>query len=62
MISRRTALLNVLVLGGVLGAGLPAFAAPRPGAIQKFDTDNDGTLDAKELRTSAGRALLKLLR
>src|SRR5215472_17115882 len=59
MISRRITLLNILVLGSVLGAGLPAFGeGRRPSAIQKFDTDNDGmldrehdgTLDKRELR------------
>jgi hypothetical protein len=51
MISRRTALLNILVLGSVLGAGLPAFGeARRPSTIQKFDTDNDGTLDLNEVK------------
>src|SRR5262249_14736746 len=46
MISRRTTLLNILVLGSVLGARVPAFGeARRPSTIQKFDTDNDGTLD-----------------
>ena len=55
MISRRTAVLNVLVIGSVLGAGLPAFGeARRPSAIQKFDTDNDGTLDLNEVKKAGG--------
>ena len=29
--------------------------------FKKADTDNDGTLDAKELKTPAGHALLRLL-
>jgi EF hand len=29
--------------------------------FKKADADNDGTLDAKELKTPAGRALLRLL-
>jgi Ca2+-binding EF-hand superfamily protein len=61
MISRRTALLNILVLGSVLGAGLPAFGeARRPSTIQKFDTDNDGTLDLNEVK-KAGSALFDKL-
>jgi EF hand len=61
MISRRTAVLNVLVIGSVLGAGLPAFAeARRPTAIQKFDTDNDGTLDLNEVKKAGGALFDKL--
>jgi hypothetical protein len=61
MISRRTALLNILALGSVLGAGLPAFGeARRPSTIQKFDTDNDGTLDLNEVKKAAGALFDKL--
>jgi Ca2+-binding EF-hand superfamily protein len=61
MISRRTALLNVLVLGGVFGAGLPAFGeARRPSTIRKFDTDNDGTLDLGEVKKAGGAVFDKL--
>src|SRR6266478_4200918 len=61
MISRRTALLNILVLGSVLGAGLPAFGeARRPSTIQKFDTDNDGTLDLNEVKKAGGALFDKL--
>jgi hypothetical protein len=61
MISRRTAVLNVLVIGSVLVAGLPAFAeARRPSAIQKFDTDNDGTLDLNEVKKAGGALFDKL--
>src|SRR5262249_19000088 len=50
-----------LVLGGALGGGLPAFGAPRrPGAIQKFDTDNDGTLDLGEVKKAGGAVFDKL--
>jgi Ca2+-binding EF-hand superfamily protein len=61
MISRRTTLLNILVLGSVLGAGLPAFGeARRPSTIQKFDTDNDGTLDLNEVKKAGGALFDKL--
>jgi Ca2+-binding EF-hand superfamily protein len=61
MISRRTTLLNILVLGSVLGAGLPAFGeGRRPSAIQKFDTDNDGTLDLDEVKKAGGALFDKL--
>ena len=61
MISRRTALLNVLVLGGVLGAGLPAVGETRPpSTIKKFDTDNDGTLDLNEVKKAGGALFDKL--
>jgi len=30
--------------------------------FKKADTNNDGTLDAKEMRSKAGRALERLLR
>jgi hypothetical protein len=61
MISRRTALLNILVLGSVLGVGLPAFGeARRPSTIQKFDTDNDGTLDLNEVKKAGGALFDKL--
>ena len=30
-------------------------------AFKRANPDNDGTLDAKELKTPAGRALLRLL-
>jgi hypothetical protein len=38
MISRRTALLNILVLGSVLGAGLPAFGEARRPSTYKNST------------------------
>jgi Ca2+-binding EF-hand superfamily protein len=61
MISRRTTLLNILVLGSVLGAGLPAFGeARRPSTIQKFDTDNDATLDLNEVKKAGGALFDKL--
>jgi Ca2+-binding EF-hand superfamily protein len=61
MISRRTALLNVLVLAGVLGIGLPAFGQTRrASAIQKFDTDTDGTLDLDEVKKAGGALFDKL--
>jgi Ca2+-binding EF-hand superfamily protein len=61
MISRRTALLNIFVLGSVLGAGLPAFGeARRPSTLQKFDTDNDGTLDLNEVKKAGGALFDKL--
>src|SRR5262245_39774433 len=61
MISRRTTVLNILVLGSVLGAGLPAFGeVRRPSAIQKFDTDNDGTLDLNEVKKAGGALFDKL--
>ena len=31
-------------------------------AFKRADTDNEGTVDAKEARTHAGRVLLRLLR
>src|SRR4029450_10107494 len=61
MISRRTALLNILALGSVLGAGLPAFGeSRRPSTRQKFDTDNDGTLDLNGGKKAAGALSDKL--
>jgi EF hand domain-containing protein len=61
MISRRTALLNVLVLGATLGTGLPASGeARRPSTIQKFDTDNDDTLDLNEVKKAGGAVFDKL--
>ena len=61
MISRRTALLNILALGGLLDANFPAFGETRrPSTIQKFDTDNDGTLDLNEVK-KAGSAFFDKL-
>src|SRR5262249_61656732 len=62
MISRRTTMLNILVVGTVLAAGgLPAFGeSRRPSTIQKLDTDNDATLDLNEVK-KAGAALFDKL-
>src|SRR6516162_8883984 len=44
-----------------LGAGLPAFGeGRRSSAIQKFDTDNDGTLDLGEVKKAGGALFDKL--
>src|SRR5262249_460171 len=62
MISRRTTMLNILVVGTMLAAGgLPAFGeSRRPSTIQKLDTDNDATLDLNEVK-KAGAALFDKL-
>jgi hypothetical protein len=61
MISRRTALLNILAVGGLLDASFPVFGqARRPNTIQKFDTDNDSTLDLNEVKKT-GEALFDKL-
>ena len=59
MMSRRSI---AVMLAFAVMAG-PALAAGRGGDVLKMlDPDNDGTLDAKELKTRAGQALLRLLR
>ena len=60
MITRRKAIFNSLTMGFLVV--LPASAAPRRSrAMQALDADNDGTLDDNELRSRAGRGLLRLL-
>ena len=62
MISRRTTMLNILVVSTVLAAGgLPAFGeSRRPSTIQKLDTDNDATLDLNEVKKAGGALFDKL--
>jgi Ca2+-binding EF-hand superfamily protein len=61
MISRRTALLNILAVGGLLDASFPVFGqARRPNTIQKFDTDNDSTLDLNEVKKTGDALFDKL--
>ena len=52
MISRRAALLNVLVLGGLAGSRMPAWAQGAPTRWRRLDTDNDGTM--AEAKKAAG--------
>jgi len=59
MISHRSFLLIVAVATASV-ATLPASAAPRHGAVQMFDTDNDGTLDLAEVKKAAAALFAKL--
>lgn len=54
MISRRTAILSILVVGGVLADPLPTLSqAKRADPLQGLDTDKDGTLDLFEAKKAA---------
>ena len=54
MISRRTMILNILVVGGILAGPLPASSEPkRTDPSQGLDTDGDGTVDLDETKKAA---------
>lgn len=60
MISRR-AILHTLTIGTLIGSGLPAFGkSRRVNTIGMFDTDNDGTVDLKEVKKAASTLFDKL--
>ena len=60
MISRRMMVLGAMAAGGLAFGILPALAKSS-GPMASLDTDNDGTLDEKELRSRAGQALLRIV-
>jgi EF hand len=53
MISRRTVILNILVVGGSLAAPLPTLSQTKRDPLQGLDTDKDGTLDLDETKKAA---------
>ena len=54
MISRRTAILSILAVGGVLSDPLPTLSqTKRADPFLGLDTDNDGTLDLDEAQKAA---------
>lgn len=60
MISRRSALL-VFLVAAVASEAPPLWAASRRHtAVKMFDTDDDGTLDLKEVKKAASRLFAKL--
>jgi Ca2+-binding EF-hand superfamily protein len=60
MTSRRSVLLTLAVATLSVGSR-PVFAGSRkPAPIQKFDTDNDGTLDLAEVKKAASALFSKL--
>ena len=50
MVSRRTAILNILVVGGILADPLPTFSQTRRDPLQGLGTDKDATLDLDEAK------------
>jgi Ca2+-binding EF-hand superfamily protein len=59
MLSRRTAVLGVLALGGLVGSST-ALAKPARGPHAALDTDNDGTVDLAEAKKAAGAVFDRL--
>jgi Ca2+-binding EF-hand superfamily protein len=54
MISRRMAILSIVVVGGILADPLPTLPrTKRADPLQGLDTDNDGTLDLDEAKKAA---------
>jgi EF hand len=54
MISRRTAILSILAVGGVFAGRPPAVAkSMRADPLSGLDTDNDGTVDLAEAKKAA---------
>ena len=54
MISRRTAVLGVLVGGSLLNSTVSAFAkSGRPGSFAEIDSNQDGTLDLHGIKKAA---------
>jgi hypothetical protein len=53
MISRRTVILNILVVGGSLAAPLPTLSQTKRDPLQGLDTDKDDTLDLDETKKAA---------
>ena len=60
MTSRRSVLLTLAATVLALGNWRAFAAARRTGAIQMFDTDNDGTLDLGEVKKAASALFAKL--
>ena len=60
MISRRSAILAAI--GGLAGTTIAAsaFAKKRQSAVERFDTDHDGTVDLAEAKKAAGDVFDKL--